>query len=80
MKISIIIRQISGEVWRVHSPSLPGCTVEAATMEDAQDKMGVAIAAYISSLDAASPSRIDLDRTIERNGCKPHGATRSLAW
>ena len=60
MKIRIVVRQMSAELWRAHSPSLPGCTVEAATMEAAQDGMGIAVAAYISSLDAALPSRIDL--------------------
>lgn len=60
MKIPIVVRQMSADLWRAHSPSLPGCTVEAATIEAAQDGMGMAVAAYISSLDAALPSRIDL--------------------
>ena len=62
MKIRIVVRRMSEDLWRVHSPSLPGCTAQAATMEAAQDGMSIAVAAYISSLDAALPSRIDLIR------------------
>lgn len=70
MEIRIVVRQMSEELWRAHSPSLPGCAVQAATMEAAQDRMGTAVAAYISSLDAALPSRIDLVHAAEVHDTK----------
>jgi len=60
MKVSIVVQRRSEGRWRAKSPAMPGCTAEAATPEAVREGMRQAVAAYISSFDAALPSRIDL--------------------
>lgn len=60
MKIGIVIHETSAGQWRAHCPTLPGCAVEGTSPQAAQDRMRSAVAAYISSFDAALPSVIDL--------------------
>ena len=49
MKLKIIIRKISKDVFIGHCPSLPGCAIEAESEDAARNLLKAAINAYIVS-------------------------------
>lgn len=65
MRIRIAVGRTSNGVFRASCPSLPGCTVEAATPETVQERMRRAILAYVCSLNATPPAVIDLVHASE---------------
>ena len=55
MKIAAkIVREQSG-AYRASCPALPGCTVRAASYEEARAKLDEAVRGYLCSLDVALP-------------------------
>lgn len=60
MKVSIGIVQHESGCFRARCPSLPGCTSQAKTAEEARTRISDAISGYLAAMGGFVPDDIDL--------------------
>ena len=53
-----LIRRPDGQ-YRAWCPALPGCTINADSQQEAQDKIERAVRGYLASLDVALPRELE---------------------
>ena len=61
MKVSIGIVEHESGFFQVRCPSLPGCTSQAKTVEEARSRICEAISGYLASMSGFVPDDIDLE-------------------
>lgn len=59
MKMVIKISRETEERFRAWCPSLPGCSVQARSHEEALKKLNQAVTGYLASLDAIVPDKME---------------------
>ena len=58
MNLSVHIARRGGREYRAWCPSLPGCMVYGATVQEAKDRIRQAVRGYLSSLEVALPREL----------------------
>ena len=55
MKIAVEVTELTTELYRARCLVLPGCTVLGRSREEVEDRIAVAVRAYVASLDVSVP-------------------------